>query len=47
MHKVVQHSMARVFSSGGPQETNLGSEEMRKDKFLIDCGSDQECVLGR
>lgn len=36
----------RVFSSCGPQEANLNTEEMRKHKFLIDCGTDQECVLG-
>ncbi|XP_072951432.1 FAD synthetase, chloroplastic [Typha angustifolia] len=36
----------KAFSSYGSQEANLSSEETKKDKFLIDCGDDQECVLG-
>lgn len=45
VHKSLQSSL-RVFCSCGPQETNVNSEEM-KDKFFLDCGADQECVLGR
>ncbi|WOL04999.1 hypothetical protein Cni_G13722 [Canna indica] len=45
-HNAVVHCSTRAFGSSGPQETNVGSEEIRKDDFLIDCGSDQECVVG-
>lgn len=47
MHFVAQYSAAKAFSSNCPEETSLCSEEIQKDKFLIDCGADQECVIGR
>lgn len=46
MHFVAQYSAAKAFSSNCPEETSLCSEEIQKDKFLIDCGADQECVIG-
>ncbi|XP_042378463.1 FAD synthetase, chloroplastic-like [Zingiber officinale] len=46
MHVVAQHSAAKAFSSNRPEETSLCGEEIQKDKFLIDCGADQECVIG-
>lgn len=45
MHNALQRSSPRAFNSYGPREANVNSGEM-KDKFLIDCGTDQECVLG-
>lgn len=46
MNKAVQQCSTRVLSSGGPQEAGLSNEELGKDNLLIDCGPDQECVLG-
>ncbi|XP_008807880.2 FAD synthetase, chloroplastic-like isoform X1 [Phoenix dactylifera] len=45
LHKALPRSSIRVFNSCGPQEANINSEAM-KDKCLLDCGADQECVLG-
>eukprot|EP00262_Sarcandra_glabra_P005825 TRINITY_DN1769_c0_g1_i1.p1 TRINITY_DN1769_c0_g1~~TRINITY_DN1769_c0_g1_i1.p1 ORF type:complete len:379 (+),score=32.23 TRINITY_DN1769_c0_g1_i1:351-1487(+) len=39
------YTSLRVFSSSGPQEPNLNTKEVEKDKLLIDCGPDQECVI--
>lgn len=47
MHFVAQHSTAKAFSSNRPEETSLCGEEIQKDKLLIDCGADRECVIGR
>ncbi|KAJ6838711.1 FAD synthetase, chloroplastic-like [Iris pallida] len=40
------HIARGIFSSYGSQGTKLTSEDMSKDKFLIDCVTDQECVVG-
>nr|XP_029123487.1 FAD synthetase, chloroplastic isoform X2 [Elaeis guineensis] len=46
VHKSLRSSSLRVFNSCGSQEANVNSEEMKDKKFLLDCGEDQECVLG-
>ncbi|XP_020092305.1 FAD synthetase, chloroplastic-like [Ananas comosus] len=45
MQKGFRISNFKVFTSYGSQ-ASLSSEEVNKEKLLIDCGDDQECVLG-
>ncbi|PNT73960.1 hypothetical protein BRADI_1g05116v3 [Brachypodium distachyon] len=36
----------KTFSSFGHPRVSLNNEDIEKDKILIDCGEDQDCVLG-
>lgn len=45
MQKEFRISNFKVFTSYGSQ-ASLSSEEVNKEKLLVDCGDDQECVLG-
>lgn len=45
MQKGFQISDFKVLTSYRSQ-ASLSSEEVNRDKLLIDCGDDQECVLG-
>ncbi|KAK8962482.1 hypothetical protein KSP40_PGU000573 [Platanthera guangdongensis] len=44
LHK--SQTAAKVLSSYEPQEVDIGGKETATNKFILDCGSDQECVVG-
>lgn len=41
------HFSADISNSSGSQGSDKNDMESVKDKLLVDCGPDQECVTGR
>ncbi|KAK1306623.1 hypothetical protein QJS10_CPA10g00311 [Acorus calamus] len=39
-------TITRVCNLCGPHDAKLGNTQVKEDGFLIDCSSDQECVVG-
>lgn len=48
LHEGVQRSSVMASGSFDSNETKLENEEsLNKEKLLVDCEEDQECVVGR
>jgi len=47
MKKGQSRNSLKTFSSSGHSGVRLNNEDLVNDKLLIDCGEDQDCVLGK
>jgi len=47
MKKGQSRNSLKTFSSSGHSGVRLNNEDLINDRLLIDCGEDQDCVLGK
>jgi FAD synthetase len=47
MKKGKNCNIFKTFSSSGHPGVSLNNNDLVNDKLLIDCGEDQDCVLGK